>query len=238
MRKLMTLAIAASGLTLASQASAAPTVLDFAGDICGTAGNQPCSTGGLIGQNYGDSVGVDVSYRSIDDVATGNTYYPALFTAGSYGDVTQSFGDLIDVVRGGNNAAFLYDEIVFTPTAGYEVSLKSFDAACNFNSPSCQNFIYSVTSGATAIAGGTSLLPAGGHSNFAVNSGYFTSSVRLLWQAGGTYTGLDNINFDVRAIAGPPNSAVPEPATWAMMLFGFGLVGSALRRRTRVTAIV
>ena len=30
-------------------------------------------------------------------------------------------------------------------------------------------------------------------------------------------------------------SAVPEPATWAMMIGGFGLVGAAMRRRTRVT---
>ena len=28
-------------------------------------------------------------------------------------------------------------------------------------------------------------------------------------------------------------SAVPEPATWAMMLFGFALVGGAMRRRTK-----
>jgi hypothetical protein len=30
-------------------------------------------------------------------------------------------------------------------------------------------------------------------------------------------------------------SAVPEPATWAMMLLGFGMMGVALRQRTRVT---
>ena len=28
-----------------------------------------------------------------------------------------------------------------------------------------------------------------------------------------------------------PTSAVPEPATWAMMIAGFGIVGSAVRRR-------
>ena len=31
------------------------------------------------------------------------------------------------------------------------------------------------------------------------------------------------------------NSAVPEPATWATMLLGFGAVGFAMRRRKRVT---
>lgn len=35
----------------------------------------------------------------------------------------------------------------------------------------------------------------------------------------------------VRAVAG----GVPEPTTWAMMLVGFGALGFALRRRTKVT---
>jgi hypothetical protein len=32
-----------------------------------------------------------------------------------------------------------------------------------------------------------------------------------------------------------PTSAVPEPATWAMFIGGFGLVGGAMRRRQRTT---
>ena len=32
-----------------------------------------------------------------------------------------------------------------------------------------------------------------------------------------------------------PGGAVPEPATWAMMLVGFGVAGMSLRRRKRVT---
>lgn len=31
------------------------------------------------------------------------------------------------------------------------------------------------------------------------------------------------------------NTVVPEPASWAMMIGGFGLVGAAARRRTKVT---
>lgn len=33
-----------------------------------------------------------------------------------------------------------------------------------------------------------------------------------------------------------PVTPVPEPATWAMMISGFGLIGVALRRRAAVTA--
>lgn len=32
-----------------------------------------------------------------------------------------------------------------------------------------------------------------------------------------------------------PTAGVPEPATWAMMIAGFGLVGASLRRRRRAT---
>ncbi|MEP6786540.1 MAG: PEPxxWA-CTERM sorting domain-containing protein [Sphingomonadales bacterium] len=41
--------------------------------------------------------------------------------------------------------------------------------------------------------------------------------------------GYDDFTFDVSN-----NGGVPEPATWAMMLAGFGVVGAAMRRR-RVT---
>ncbi len=47
------------------------------------------------------------------------------------------------------------------------------------------------------------------------------------------------VGIDGRALSGPggesPPAAVPEPASWAMMVGGFGLIGSAMRRRrTRV----
>ncbi|WP_439532020.1 PEPxxWA-CTERM sorting domain-containing protein [Polymorphobacter sp.] len=35
----------------------------------------------------------------------------------------------------------------------------------------------------------------------------------------------------------PPNSAVPEPASWAMLITGFGLIGAAARRRRRALAV-
>lgn len=45
-----------------------------------------------------------------------------------------------------------------------------------------------------------------------------------------TATGSGGTNYAL------PISAVPEPASWAMMLAGFGLMGAALRRQRRVAA--
>jgi hypothetical protein len=50
------------------------------------------------------------------------------------------------------------------------------------------------------------------------------------------------VSVDIDAVEGfyaaPISGAVPEPSTWAMMLFGFGLVGRALRRRRILTGAV
>ena len=43
---------------------------------------------------------------------------------------------------------------------------------------------------------------------------------------------FDDITFGSE-IPGRGNNAVPEPATWAMMLMGFGAAGFAMRRRRR-----
>jgi hypothetical protein len=40
-----------------------------------------------------------------------------------------------------------------------------------------------------------------------------------------------NGNFRINAVT----AAVPEPAAWAMMIGGFGMIGAAARRRTRTT---
>lgn len=53
------------------------------------------------------------------------------------------------------------------------------------------------------------------------------------------YTALNgNARFALNSVAylvGGKTGAVPEPASWGMMILGFGLIGAAMRRRTRMT---
>jgi hypothetical protein len=51
---------------------------------------------------------------------------------------------------------------------------------------------------------------------------------QVIFSSSGNSFELDNIAV----------SAVPEPATWAMMIAGFGLMGSALRRRRQLAPVV
>jgi hypothetical protein len=41
-------------------------------------------------------------------------------------------------------------------------------------------------------------------------------------------------SITITDLSAPPTGGVPEPASWALMLGGFGLVGTAMRRRTTV----
>jgi PEP-CTERM motif len=216
---------AALGLGVNSPAQAVTTVLDFTGNICVGNSTGACGNGSDISQSYGDSAIVDVGYRNVD-ANTNQTLYPALnFWASGY-------GDLVNVVYAGGTGRKA--EITFAPTAGYEVSLLSFDAGCYNNAVGCRALPYSIASiSGSVFASGTvsTLHPL--HGMLAVNSAYYASGIVLQWGPDSNNGGLDNIRFDVRRIVGP---AVPEPATWAMMLAGFGIVGGAMRRR-RATGV-
>jgi len=76
--------------------------------------------------------------------------------------------------------------------------------------------------------------------NLVINSGFLTGTNTLSFIINDTYAGL---NGDTVSTAGPTAfnfrgsvsfnvaSAAPEPATWLLMIAGFGMVGGALRRR-------
>ena len=62
---------------------------------------------------------------------------------------------------------------------------------------------------------------------------YFTLANNV-FNGSATFFGIDNLNFTAA-----PSAGVPEPASWAMLIAGFGLAGAALRARpacARLTA--
>lgn len=63
--------------------------------------------------------------------------------------------------------------------------------------------------------------------NFVVVGGY--DQVRIVQNNGGGFE-LDNVTVGTAA------ATVPEPASWAMLIAGFGLVGAGMRRRRSVIA--
>jgi hypothetical protein len=71
-----------------------------------------------------------------------------------------------------------------------------------------------------------------GHEQFAFLNVYFTEGqtydrIRFYQVGGGGYESDNHtVGFFTR-----PGGAIPEPATWALMIAGFGLVGAAARRR-------
>lgn len=64
-------------------------------------------------------------------------------------------------------------------------------------------------------------------------SGFSADEVLFQVTNGTTFnlTGKNNIGVDDLAFGASATSTAPEPATWALMILGFGLVGGSLRRR-------
>jgi hypothetical protein len=98
-------------------------------------------------------------------------------------------------------------------------------------------FGVSTVSSSPTLAFGTPLfmLPTGyisGTGLFATAT-WNNSTIASLGLTPGTYTTLfNNQTVTLRILPG-----VPEPATWAMMLIGFGAIGAAMRRRNSRLAL-
>lgn len=201
-------------LMLASPAAAATSLLDF--DVA-LACNGGCVNGRQLLQSYGDTEDVDVSYRSRQGFGASTVQLNTMFWWNT------GFGDLQGVAFGGNVAEVHLDLL----TPGKTITLDSFDMA-RFTGPSVTelriydtdfNLLWSVAD--QFAPNGTSLSYAPGVS----------STLGLILQHGpdAGNRAFDNIMFTISDTVDMP--VVPEPGTWAMLIAGFGLVGTAARRR-------
>lgn len=199
-----------------------PATLPGAAPACtatdGGSTSQTCNHLDFIGIDYGSSGTLSVSYNA-GGAATSLRSYVGYTTATSSGAV--NFG------VGADNT--LFSEIIFTPTAGNLVSFRGLD----FFPGSATQVIYAFEvrdslNNLVASASGNST-----PGSFNPNTAYFSGPLTLRFSNTSGGLVIDNVRVDV---IGAATGAVPEPATWAMMLTGFGLVGACLRRRRDAVA--
>ena len=146
-------------------------------------------------------------------------------------DASGSQTSLQSRVLEGDGAAEVFSEaandpsrIFFTPTSGNEVSFRSFDWIKG-SATSSQHFAFRVLDdqGATLFSAGN------GAGDYIVNTAYYTGALTFEFTNGGQgRVAVDDIALDVRAIGA---GAVPEPASWALLIVGFGGIGAGMRRK-------
>ena len=154
---------------------------------------------------------------------------------------TTGYGDLQNVAYN-NVAADNRAQLIFTADPGYDVVLHGFDlAGWFFTDYTIPNVL--VNSGPSLLFSQSNVLVHGAppvpmHTSFEFAGGLRGGQTLTLFldltglRGNGPNVGIDNVRFGQISLA-PPPAAVPEPATWAMMVLGFGSLGGLLRARAR-----
>ncbi|MGL4540913.1 MAG: PEPxxWA-CTERM sorting domain-containing protein [Polymorphobacter sp.] len=160
-----------------------------------------------------------VTVIDFDAVATGNAvgaFYPGF-----------NFVDWATTSGFGETSA---PNLAFNLTPGAYVDVAAGFSSLSFTTGSFIATTVNVWSGlggtGSLLGSGTFFSPPGA---FAPGSVAFSGTAKSITLSGtnGSDFGWDDVTF---------GAAVPEPASWALMIAGFGMVGAAMRRRKLATA--
>ncbi len=181
------------------------------------------------GPGMGESILVDFNSMTL----------PAGYTlTGGYGYATGSSSSA--ATPAGDTTQYLYVSSALTPnnaTLTTAFALKSI--SFYWGSIDKYNSVDVLGAGGATLgsfAGGM-LMPANGDQSVPATNRrvYFSAG------SGETITGLrfnsTGVAFELDDVAGKAAGAVPEPAAWALMIAGFGMIGVASRRRRSMPAV-
>lgn len=127
---------------------------------------------------------------------------------------------------GGVTGGVINDNYYFTVPAGVANSVISSIALNEFLDVDFTSVTFDDIAFDTILSDGVELVRLNATR---IGAGQHVINVQGTWgEQGGSYAGTLNFSPGV----------VPEPATWGLMILGFGAVGGALRRRKSLTAKV
>ncbi len=208
--------IAGAIASIACAASAQAVVLTFPDNVCARASSgvgalRACSDYSFVNQAYGDSAFVDVAYADV------NTPGDSLRWNGP------GYNDLPSAIFANGGDTRSHARLTLTPVAGHQVRLLGLDLGAFFEDTLSTRLTVSEAGQATrfSYAG-----PVGSGAQSASSFGFDLTSTAgfvIEWQDTAFNVGLSNLAFEV--------SAVPEPASVALLMGG--LLGLGALRRSR-----
>ena len=228
--KLLTIAAVAAGIAVAGSASAATNLISNGSFENGLVGWSYTGTGDDVGP--GGHPAVVIPYNS-----------PAGYPNGAFGEPIPVDTGVVGPEAAGDNALYFVadhsvetiSQSVFLDVGDYTIG---FDAYVPFNGHS--------NSGDATFTGTVAGVNLANFSAHATNAGQWFSFSGL---AHITQAGFYDTAFTYNSAAAPAadflvdrafivaGNAVPEPASWALMILGFGGAGAALRAQRRRRAV-
>lgn len=222
-----------------SPAVAATTILQASGtvtDIRAIQNSLPTSTpAGIIsvGDIYNLTVSFDLANATLSPVfdadPTVNIYHlPGSVVTLNVGRYSTSYSPIFDF---GSTLQLWNDRVIVDPVDAQSFSFfryqapqseLPFDMGLGLISYTSSFFAFDNSAQARSNDTISQIIPLDQFGSKSFSLGFLNPDTNLFVQVSGSVNDAQLIN-----------SAVPEPATWATMLLGFGLIGGAMRRRQK-----
>lgn len=233
MKRVALLALAAAVAAPASAAVELVTNGSFELNNVGVDGKQYFASSAVTGW----SGGAHLTFIAAPGTADNPAKYLAVY--GPFPHTSPDGGDFV-LADGDPNYSGAIWQTISGLTVGKEYTLSFYQAAGQqqgFTGPTTER--WQVTFGSDTKLSDQFTLPQGGVGDWQKQTMTFTATAAsqvLTFLAKGTPGGAPPISFLDGVSLQEVVPGVPEPATWAMLIAGFGFVGFAARRRTARTA--
>lgn len=183
---------------------------------------------GLVQDSYLGFYSSGLGVTSGDETGSGNTH--TADNQNRYDFFVLQFDHAVSLVSGTFTPYSLGSSLDTDATVGFGTTNTAWNSQ-----PALNNQSFLTLSG--VFNGGFSTLTGNGTTNTRLLNP--AGNIGNIWLVGAAFNNADHhvdaFKFSNLTVSG--STSVPEPATWAMMIMGFGLVGSAMRRRQTQTTV-